>query len=203
MTGPNRSFWQERFETQQMGWDRGRANPQLITWLDSQALKPCSIAIPGCGGGWEVIELAKRGFNITALDYTPAAVKLTQHKLSQPNLHANVVQADVLTFEPNETFDAIYEQTCLCAIHPEHWQRYTQQLHQWLRPQGRLWILFMQMMRPKATEEGLIEGPPYHCDINAMRSLFREDQWEWPKPPYTKVTHPNASHELALCLIKK
>ena len=30
--------------------------------------------------------------------------------------------------------------------------------------------LFMQAMRPGA-HTGLIEGPPYHCDINAMREV--------------------------------
>jgi len=203
MVGPDIQFWQQRFESKQTGWDRGQVSPQLLDWLNSDALRPCKILVPGCGSGWEVIELVKRGFDVTALDYTPAAVALTQARLKELSLTATVVQADALEFSPPLAFDAIYEQTCLCAIHPEHWQRYVMQLHRWLKPGGNLWILFMQMVRPKATEEGLIEGPPYHCDINAMRALFTESLWEWPKPPYTKVPHPNLSHELALRLIKK
>jgi hypothetical protein len=61
----------------------------------------------------------------------------------------------------------------------------------------------MQMIRPAASEEGVIHGPPYHCDINAMRALFSEKAWLWPKPPYAKVAHPNLSHELALRLVRR
>ena len=56
----------------------------------------------------------------------------------------------------------------------------------------------MQMVRAEATEEGLVQGPPYHCDINAMRSLFPAQDWVWPRPPYAKVPHPNVGHELGL-----
>ena len=69
-------------------------------------------------------------------------------------------------------------------------------------PGATLWGLFMQMLRPAATQEGRIEGPPYHCDINAMRALFAEPHWRWPKPPYDQVPHPGLSHELAVPLTR-
>jgi hypothetical protein len=120
--------------------------------------------------------------------------------LSAQNLTAEVLQADVLNYLPDRPFDAIYEQTCLCALHPDHWVAYARQLQMWLKPQGNLWALFMQMIRLGATEEGLVQGPPYHCDINAMRAIFPNTDWVWPKPPYTKVPHSNGAHELGLCL---
>lgn len=200
MAGPTTAFWQERFERNETGWDRGSPSPQLIAWLDSGALTPCRIAVPGCGSGWEVAELARHGFEVTAIDYTQAAVDKTKARLSTLGLEAEVVQADVLNYQPAMTFDAVYEQTCLCALHPDHWIPYARQLNQWLKPEGSLWVMFMQMLRPAATEEGLIVGPPYHCDINAMRALFPENAWQWPKPPYAKVPHPKLAHELALQL---
>ena len=203
MAGPTTQFWQERFEKKETGWDRGGASPQLLAWLDSGALQACRIGVPGCGSGWEVAELAKRGFDVVGLDYTAAAVEKTRLLIDAQGLKAQVLQADVLNYQPKHEFDAIYEQTCLCAIHPEHWLEYAQQLHQWLKPEGSLWVLYMQMIRPDATEQGFIQGPPYHCDINAMRALFPEKKWLWPKPPYAKVAHPNHSHELALRLVAR
>lgn len=203
MAGPTTEFWQQRFEKNETGWDRGRPSPQLLIWLNSGKLQPCRIVVPGCGTGWEVLELAKHGFDVTGIDYTAAAVEKTQALLDSQAIKAEVIQADVLTYLPQKKFDAVYEQTCLCAIHPEYWFDYAQQLRQWLRPQGSLWIMFMQMLRPAASEEGVIHGPPYHCDINAMRAIFPEKEWIWPKPPYVKVSHPNLSHELALRLERR
>lgn len=201
MAGSSVDFWQQRFEKNEMGWDRGGANPQLLSWLDSGALQPCRIAVPGCGRGWEIAELAKRGFTVVGIDYTPAAVEMARNLINAQGLNAQIVQHDVLRYQPEEKFDAVYEQTCLCALHPEHWFAYAQQLRHWLRPGGNLWVLFMQMIRTSASEEGAIVGLPYHCDINAMRALFPQERWQWPKPPYAKVAHPNQSHELALRLV--
>ena len=203
MAGPTPEFWQERFEKSQTGWDRGSPSPQLLAWLDGGELTPCRIAVPGCGMGWEVAELARRGFEVVGIDYTAAAVEKTQALLAAQGLKAEVIQADVLVYQPATPFDAVYEQTCLCAIHPEHWLEYALQLRDWVKPEGSLWALFMQMLRPAASEEGVIHGPPYHCDINGMRALFPEKSWRWPAPAYDKVDHPNLSHELALRLIRR
>lgn len=160
MAGPTADFWQQRFETRNTAWDRGAPSPQLLAWLDEGALRPCRIAVPGCGHGWEVAELAQRGFDVLGLDYTEAAVAHTQAHCAALNVSAQVVRADALSYQPEAPFDAIYEQTCLCAIHPDHWQTYAAQLHRWLKPGGQVWGLFMQMLRPAASEEGQILGPP-------------------------------------------
>ena len=203
MAGPTREFWQSKFESRHTPWDRGEASPQLGTWLAAGALGHAArVAVPGCGAGWEVAELAAAGHRVTALDYAAAAVERTRALLAQRRLTAQVVTADVLQWQPAEPLDAVYEQTCLCALHPDHWAGYAAQLHRWLRPGGALLGLFMQTLRAGAAD-GLIEGPPYHCDIHAVRALFPEPSWEWPKPPYPRVPHPMGLAELAVVLVRR
>lgn len=199
MAGPTKEFWNERFAASQTPWDRGEPNPQLRTWRDTGDLRPCRILVPGCGSGHEVAELASAGFDVTALDYAAEAVARTRDRLAAAKIAATVVQADALEWQPSSSFDAVYEQTCLCALYPDDWRRYADQLHGWLLPGGRLFALFVQYARPGAAE-GRIEGPPYHCDINAMRALFPEARWAWPKPPYPRTTHPRGLAELAVVL---
>ena len=66
---------------------------------------------------------------------------------------------------------------------------------------AELFALFLQMVRPGAGQ-GVIEGPPYHCDINAMRALFPYPHWQWPKPPYDRLPHPAAAAELPVILTR-
>jgi SAM-dependent methyltransferase len=199
MAGPTRDFWQQRFAAGDMPWDRGEASPQLAAWLAAGALAPCRILVPGCGSGYEVEALARAGFQVTAFDYAPAAVARTRAQLDAAGLRASVLEADALDWRPARPFDAVYEQTCLCALYPDHWRAYADQLHRWLRPDGKLFALFVQLPRPGAAE-GRIEGPPYHCDINAMRALFPDPLWTWPKPPYPRTSHPRGLAELAVIL---
>lgn len=202
MAGPTRDFWQEKFEARATPWDRGAPGPQLDVWLAARTLSACRILVPGCGSGHEVVLLAQRGFEVVALDYAAAAIERTRAGLRLAGVTAQVIEADVLDWQTDDPFDAVYEQTCLCALHPDYWARYANAVHGWLRPGGSLFALFMQGLR-KGAADGLIEGPPYHCDINAMRSLFDALRWTWPKPPYRRVDHPMGIAELATVLVRR
>ncbi len=203
MAGPDAAFWQERFETGQTGWDRGGPHPQLTAWIEAGLLRAGDrIAVPGCGRGHELAVLARAGLEVTGLDYTPAAVEIARSTLAQAHLPGRVEQVDVLAWRPDHALDLVYEQTCLCALHPDHWTTYAEQLQRWLKPGGRLLALFMQARREGA-EHGEIIGPPYHCDIHAMRALFPLALWKWPKPPYAQQSHERGWYELAVVLERR
>ncbi len=199
MAGPTREFWEQRFAEGNTPWDRGAANPQLGAWLAAGTLNPCRILVPGCGSGYELGALAQAGFDVTGLDYAPLAVMRARKLLATAKAEAELIEADALTWRPQRAFDAIYEQTCLCALYPDQWRSYADQLHRWLVPGGKMLALFVQLPRAGAAE-GAVEGPPYHCDINAMRALFPAPRWAWPKPPYPRTSHPRGLAELAVIL---
>ncbi len=203
MPGPDAAFWQQRFESGDTPWDRGAPSPQLLRWLQEGSLQPCRIAVPGCGSGWEAVELARRGFSVTAIDLVSAACDRTRARAQQAGVSVEVVQADVAAWRPERPLDAVFEQTCLCAIHPFLWTGYVRALREWIRPGGALWAMFMQRPRASAVDEGRIEGPPYHCDVTAMHLLFSSEAWAWPEPPLPKVAHPAGWHELAACLQRR
>ncbi|HBJ33189.1 MAG TPA: thiopurine S-methyltransferase [Planctomycetaceae bacterium] len=185
--------WQARYDEGKTGWDRGQPNPMLAQWIDRGDLRPCSVLVPGCGRGHEVIALASLGFNVTAVDFADSAVQALERELRQRNLQAKVIQSDLFAFDPSESFDAIYEQTCLCAVHPSQWEAYHASLLHWLRPGGNLFALFMQT---EATQ-----GPPFSCDLSKMQRLFRSDAWQWSTEKH-RVDHPMGLHELACVLTR-
>lgn len=205
MAGPTQDFWQQRFVSGQTPWDRGGAHPQLTQWLE-QGLIPAglNVLVPGCGRGHELLLMANAGIQVLGLDYAPAAVELARAQVAaaQVSRLAKVDQADVLLWQPSELLDAVYEQTCLCALHPDHWRRYADQLHAWIKPGGRLFALLMQARRDSASQ-GTVEGPPYHCDIQAVRALFPAERWSWPAPPYSAHAHAQGWTELAVVLERR
>jgi SAM-dependent methyltransferase len=187
--------WDQCYRERRTPWDRGAVNPALLDWLDRGVLAPPGrVLVPGCGRGHEAIEFCRRGFSVTALDLAPSALSHLRAQLAHLGLRAELIQADVLHWRPETAFDAVYEQTCLCALPPEHWPRYARQLRHWLVPGGRLLALFMQTGRGG--------GPPFHCALPEMRTLFPESLWLWPEDPDTRVPHPSGMHELAFCLAR-
>jgi methyl halide transferase len=204
MAGPTQDFWKERFASGTTPWNRGAANPHLDQWIADGTLVPGNrVIVPGCGHGWEVATLAKAGMAVTGIDFAPNALAICQQLLAHEGATARLVDADILHWQPDAPVDAVFEQTCLCALYPDFWTRYAAQLHAWLQPGGKLLAMFLQALRPEAAH-GFIDGPPYHCDINAMRALFPATQWEWPKPPYPQIENKGiARTELAVILVRK
>jgi len=200
--GPSPDFWQERFASHRTPWDRGEVNPALEP-LIAQGLFPAGarVLVPGCGAGHEVARLAAAGCRVLAVDYAPAAVALTRERLARAGLVAEVIEADLLAWTPPAPLDGVWEQACLCALHPDHWVAYATRLAGWMAPGGTLALLAVQAER-EGRREGLVEGPPYHCDINAMRALFSASAWTWPKPPYRGRTHPSGFAELQIVLVR-
>lgn len=151
--------------------------------------------MPGCGHGHEVAELVRAGCRVTAVDIAAQPVMRLMGRLTELGLHANVIQADLLHWQPSEPFDAVYEQTCLCALDPGHWAGYERRLRDWLLPGGRLLALFMQT--------GHAGGPPFDCPLPDMRTLFDDAHWRWPDGPPLEVPHPNGFVEIGYALIRR
>jgi len=163
--------WENRYQTGSIGWDRGSSSNNLKYWLDNGFLMPCRILIPGCGNGYEVIKLAELGFDVVAIDIAPTAINNLQSALDKKGLKAELILSDFFKWQPTQKFDAIFEQTSLCALPPELWKQYESQLTHWLNPQGKLFAQFIQ-----TGKEG---GPPFHCELNEMFDLFPENRWHW------------------------
>ncbi len=185
--------WGNRYREGRTAWDRGQPSPALAQFLATSGLTSGHVLVPGCGQGHEVIELARRGFEVTAVDFAPEPLQELGLRLTAAGLSAELVQDDVLKVRFDRPFDAVYEQTCLCALHPDTWPSYAASLREWLRPGGWLFAVFMQ-----TDWEG---GPPFHCDIDVMRQLFPADIWEWTST-LTTVPHPAGVKELAVILKK-
>ncbi len=188
--------WEARYQAGTTGWDRGQASPALFHWLEQGVLAPpARVLIPGCGNGYEVDELACRGFAVVALDIAPTPVNNLRQRLRQKGLQAEVEQADLFRWQAATPFDAVYEQTCLCAIDPALREAYADKLHQWLRPGGVLLAQFMQT--------GQAGGPPFHCALDEMERLFSAARWHWPEQPGPVVDMGESRLERGYALVRR
>jgi len=175
--------WEARFREGTTRWERPALHPAFVDWQESGVLAPCNILVPGAGRSTEPMALAEAGFTVTVVDAAPTAVATQQARLERVHMTARVELADLFTWQAPAPFDAVYDQACLCALPPKLWPDYAARLHAWLRPGGRLFILFMQT--------GKSDGPPFHCDVAAMRTLFDATRWDWPDTLAAMLPHPS------------
>ena len=106
----NRDYWEERYASNNLGWDIGTVSAPLKEYIDQLEDKNLKILIPGAGNGYEAIYLHKSGFtNVYVLDL--ARQPLEKIKVEIPEIENNrLIQGDFFDLELQD-FDLILEQT--------------------------------------------------------------------------------------------
>ena len=180
-------FWDDCYAEGRTGWDRGEVHPALLHWMETKWLAlPSSIIVPGCGRGYEVVELARQGGDVTGIEIATEPTEHLRRQLESYQQNARVIQKSIFDFQPPLPVDAVYEQTCLCAIEPKRRADYERAVFQWLKPGGKLFALFAQK------SENPSHGPPYHCDLEDMKLTFPVSRWNWlTEGELVRFNHPS------------
>lgn len=130
------SYWDQRYLDNDSGWDLGTVSQPLKTYIDQLNNKDLKILIPGAGNAHEAEYLHNRGFrNVYVLDIAKVIFDNIRERIpSFPSDHQ--VQEDF--FEHHGQYDLILEQTFFCALDPVFRKRYVLQMHNLLKPGGKL-----------------------------------------------------------------
>ena len=133
----SRDYWENRYLTGDMRWEKGAAAPGLVDFLAVHPdLARGTVCVPGCGTGHDVREFAKAGFSVHGFDLAPSAIRLSREKTTAAGLNAAFHLADFLRDEPPQKFDWLFEHTLFCAIQPSERDDYTRAVVRWLKPGG-------------------------------------------------------------------
>ena len=154
-------FWSSRYSAAKMPWDLHDVPVPLQTFL-ARPQRAGSVLIPGCGSGYEVRAFHDAGFDVTALDFAPAAIDRARAVLGE--LAQLVKLGDFFTYDFGCKFDLIYERTFLCALPPSRWHDYARRMRELLKPSGRLVGIFLY------GEEA--DPPPFPMREKQAKDLF-------------------------------
>ncbi|MDB4292210.1 TPMT family class I SAM-dependent methyltransferase [Maribacter sp.] len=132
------SYWTQRYQDQNTGWDIGYTATPLKEYIDQLEDKTISILIPGAGNAYEAEYLWQQGFqNIFVMDVSEVPLKHFQER--NPDFPAaQLLIADF--FQHENQYDLILEQTFFCSFVPTDANRnaYAKQMATLLKPQGKL-----------------------------------------------------------------
>lgn len=157
------NFWNERYRSNQTGWDLGQVSPPLKAYIDQLTDKSLRILIPGCGNSYEAEYLLEKGFtNITIIDIAPELVKRLKSKF-RSNQNIKIILGDFFTHRAE--YDLILEQTFFCALDPKLRKNYAEAMKGLLIKGGKLaGVLF--------NKEFETQGPPFGGTDTEYLALF-------------------------------
>jgi SAM-dependent methyltransferase len=157
--------WEQRYQTQDMPWEKGEASPGLVDFLAAHPkLERGTVLVPGCGTGHDARVWAAAGFTVTGYDLAPSAIRLSGERTRAAGLNAEFVQGDFLADAPPRLFDWIFEHTLFCAIDPKRREEYVRAVARWLKPGGQ--YLAVNYLIPDK------DGPPFGTTRDEVVNWF-------------------------------
>ncbi|MFH2005630.1 MAG: class I SAM-dependent methyltransferase [bacterium] len=126
------------WELDAIPWNTETPPAVLVELVESGWVQPCAAVDLGCGAGNYAVWLAGRGFAVTGLDLSPAAVelarRLAERKGAACRFEARDLIADVEGLEGLEgSFDLAYDWEVLHHVFPEDRDVYMSNVHRLLR----------------------------------------------------------------------
>ena len=143
--------WEERYQHQAvetMPWFYSELDDDLRQTLEQLGLQGGRALDLGSGPGTQAMQLAQRGFDVTATDISAAAVQLAREKAEAQGLVVTWQQDDILSTRLTGPFDLIFDRGCFHVLPPERRQDYVSTIAGLLRPGGYLFVKCFSHLQP-------------------------------------------------------
>ena len=110
-----------------------------VEWiaLEFNIGRDTKIADFGCGPGLYATRLAKRGANVTGIDFSKRSIEYAKEVAAQQKLKINYINQNYLEFETEDRFDLVLMIMCdFCALSPTQRKGILSKFHKILKPSG-------------------------------------------------------------------
>lgn len=164
----NQSFWNDLYKYGNVGWDMKSSTPVFKSLLKKQKYPVSSkILILGSGFGYDAIEAAKMGFDVTAVDFSDEAITIARQNAVKANVKINFLIKDFFKLKNEFTnhFDIVYDYVTYCAIDLSRREEYAEMISACLKCEGT----FIALWFPVEKREG---GPPFGIDLEETQNIF-------------------------------
>ncbi len=147
--------WEDAYRQGTPPWDVGVPHSELIRVLDEGHFRSGTVLELGCGSGADAVYLARRRFEVTAVDCSPIALERARLRAEQQDALLRFVLEDVFEFARSAgQFDIVYDAGFYHFIRLLNLQKYLDMLWRVTRPGSYFFCL------AGATDNAAEEGPP-------------------------------------------
>ena len=131
-----------------MPWFYPELDDDLKQALDALGVQGGSALDLGTGPGTQAMQLAHRGFDVTATDISEEAIRRAQAKAEAQGLAVTWQQDDILATRLSGQFDLIFDRGCFHVLPPERRPDYVSTVAGLLKPGAYLFLKCFSQLQP-------------------------------------------------------
>lgn len=128
--------WNERYSTSEYVWSIG---PNQFVETHLSALDPGDAIDLAAGEGRNAVWLASRGWNVTAVDFSPVGLEKAARRAADNGVSVHFVEADATTYQPEAPVDLVV--VSYLQLEPEGRRTVLEHARTWLGPGGTLFVI--------------------------------------------------------------
>ena len=124
---------------EQIPWNNVEPPELIVGLVESGQIEPCRAVDLGCGAGNYAIYLASKGFEVTGVDFSRAAIKLAKKNAKKNGVKCEFLMADVINEldKVPSGYDFAYDWGLLHHIMPKDREKYVSNVHGLLNLWGK------------------------------------------------------------------
>ena len=130
------------------------------------------IADFGCGPGLYAAPLAKRGANVTGIDFSGRSIEYAKEVAAREQLNISYVKQNYLEFETEDRFDLVLMIMCdFCALSPTQRKGLLNKFHKILKPSGSVLLDVYSLSAFEQREETAI------YEVNQLNGFWSQNRY--------------------------
>ncbi|MAJ44217.1 MAG: hypothetical protein CMF96_05660 [Candidatus Marinimicrobia bacterium] len=165
-------FWNNLYKKNEIFWDLCAPTKPFLDLISYLNLEGKKVFIPGCGNGYDVIEIARLGAQVYAVDFAEIPLNNIRNNSDFKNLNIKLIKSNIFELKQifSEKFDYVFEYTCFCAIDPSDRKKYRDLIYRILKNSGKFISLFFPILKPENNV-----GPPFGVNLDKTLKLFKNN----------------------------
>jgi len=144
MTSRHHTGWDEvyhHYRPEYLPWELGKPRKGLVELIESGSVAPGKVLDICCGAGTNPVYLAKKGFDVTALDISDKAVGYAKEKAREKEAKINFLVGDFLKLPfKSEEFDFAFDFGCFHHVEPKDRTTFIAGVHRVLKPKSTYFL---------------------------------------------------------------
>jgi SAM-dependent methyltransferase len=173
----------ERYATRTAPWDTGIPSAELIRTVEEGELPKGTLLEFGCGSGTNAVELARRGYAVTAVDLIEEPVGRGREKARHAGVNVRFLTGDLTRLDLGGPYDVVFDSGVYHGIRQRDLEGFLGALKRVTRPGTRWLSLAGNAKEPLPVGPPVVSEREFRAELEPLFRILRVREFRFDLAP--------------------